>query len=55
MMDQEIVGLCIVRGVKNINHSLFTDDTLLLGAASMLIASRFKGVLDEFFLSQEAV
>ena len=24
------------------------DDTLLLGAASVLMASRFKGVLDEF-------
>lgn len=48
MMDQEIVGLCIARGVKNINHALFVDDTLLLGAASLLIASRFKGVLDEF-------
>eukprot|EP00253_Pinus_taeda_P032094 PITA_32094 len=50
MMDQEIVGLCIARGVKNINHALFADDTLLLGAASMLIASRFRGVLDEFCL-----
>jgi len=39
MMDQEITGLCIARGVKNINHALFVDDTLLLGAASMLMAS----------------
>lgn len=46
MMDQEIVGLCIERGVKNINHAL--DDTLLLGVAFVLMASRFKGVLDEF-------
>eukprot|EP00253_Pinus_taeda_P017348 PITA_17348 len=50
MMDQEIVGLCIASGVKNINHALFVDDTLSLGAASVLIASSFKGVLDELFL-----
>lgn len=49
-MDREIVGLCIARGVKNINHALFADDPLLLGAASVLIASRFKGVLDDFCL-----
>ena len=46
--DQEIVGLSIARGVKNINHALFADDTLLLGAATPLSASRFKKVLDEF-------
>lgn len=49
-MDQEIVGLCIAKGVENINHALFVDDTLLLGDASVLIASIFKGVLDEFCL-----
>eukprot|EP00253_Pinus_taeda_P011719 PITA_11719 len=46
--DQDIVGLCIARGVKNINHALFADDTLLLGASSVLMASRFKRALDEF-------
>ena len=50
-MDQEIVGLCKARGVENINHALFVDDTLLLGAAYVLIASRFKGVLYEFCLT----
>eukprot|EP00253_Pinus_taeda_P027629 PITA_27629 len=39
--DQDIAGLCIARGVKNINHALFVDDTLYM-------ASRFKRALDEF-------
>jgi len=46
--DLEIIGLSIARGVKNINHALFVDDTLLLGVATMLLATRFKEVLDEF-------
>eukprot|EP00253_Pinus_taeda_P026762 PITA_26762 len=48
--DQAIVGLCFTRGVKTINHALFTDDGLLLGAASGIIASRFKKYLDDFCL-----
>jgi ribonuclease HI len=48
MQDQDINGLCIARGVKNINHALFADDTLLLGAASLSSAYKFKAVLDEF-------
>ena len=48
MQDQDINGLCIARGVKNINHALFADDTLLLGIASLSSASKFKAVLDEF-------
>lgn len=47
-MDQDMARLCIARGVKNINHALFAEDTLLLGATSVLMASRFKGALDEF-------
>ena len=42
------MGLNIARGVKNINHALFADDSLLLGAASVLSASRFKDVLDDY-------
>jgi hypothetical protein len=38
----------MVRGVKSINHSQFTDDTLLLGGASVTIAKRFKDNLDLF-------
>lgn len=48
MQDQDINGLYIARGVKNINHALFADDTLLLGTASFSYASKFKSFLDEF-------
>jgi hypothetical protein len=47
-LDQEIMGLNIARGVKNINHALFADDSLLLGATTVLSASRFKEVLDDY-------
>lgn len=50
MTDQEIAGLYIARGIKNISHALFADDTLLLGVASVLIASRFKEALDKFYM-----
>ena len=40
--------MSIARGVKNINHALFVDDTLLLGVSTVLLATRFKEVLDEF-------
>jgi len=46
--DQEIMGISIVRGVKSINHALFADDTLLLGAASLPLAKKFKEVLDVY-------
>eukprot|EP00253_Pinus_taeda_P019866 PITA_19866 len=45
---KEITGIDIVRGAKGINHSLFADDTLLIGGASSLMARRFKEVLDLF-------
>eukprot|EP00253_Pinus_taeda_P005903 PITA_05903 len=48
MQDQDLMGLRIARGVKNINHALFTDDTLLLGTASLSTASKFKAALEEF-------
>ena len=41
----------MVRGVKDINHAQFADDTLLLGGASPNIVRRFKHDLD---LYQEA-
>eukprot|EP00253_Pinus_taeda_P025817 PITA_25817 len=45
---KEITGIDIVRGAKGINHSLFADDTLLIGGASSLMARRFKKTLDLF-------
>jgi len=47
MQDQDINGLCIIRGAKKINHTLFADDTLLLGPASLSSASKFKMILDD--------
>lgn len=46
--QKEITGISIERGTKEINHSLFADDTLLIRGASSLIAKRFKKVLDAF-------
>lgn len=46
--DQEIMGLNIARGVKSINHALFADDSLLLGAACLPLAKRFKEVVDVY-------
>lgn len=46
--EQEIMGINIARGVKSINHALFADDTLLLGAASVVLANRFKEVVDDY-------
>jgi len=48
--QKEITGISIVRGIKGINHSLFADDTLLIGGASSLMARRFKQTLDLFLL-----
>jgi len=42
------MGLNIVRGVNNINHALFTDDSLLLGAASVSSAKSFKEVVKDY-------
>eukprot|EP00253_Pinus_taeda_P022245 PITA_22245 len=47
-LKREIMGISIERGIKEINHSLFADDTLLIGGASTLMARRFKRVLDAF-------
>lgn len=46
--DHAINGLFIARGVKRINHALFADDTLLLGAATLQSTINFKAVLDDF-------
>eukprot|EP00253_Pinus_taeda_P017097 PITA_17097 len=43
-----ITGIKFEDGIKNINHSQFADDTLLLGGAATIIARRFKSLLDKF-------
>lgn len=43
-----ITGIQFAQGTKNINHSQFADDTLLMGGASITIARRFKKILDQF-------
>jgi hypothetical protein len=43
-----ILGLGIDEGAKSINHSQFVDDTILLGGAYTIMASKFKKVLDLF-------
>eukprot|EP00253_Pinus_taeda_P013957 PITA_13957 len=43
-----ITGIQFEQGTKNINHSQFADDTLLMGGASNTIARRFKKILDQF-------
>jgi len=48
--QKEITGISIVRGINGINHSLFADDTLLIGGASSLMERRFKQTLDLFLL-----
>lgn len=43
-----LLGLQIAHGVKNPNHLQFANDTLLLGGSYVVIASRFKQVMDSF-------
>jgi len=40
--QHELMGIKIARGVKDINHAQFVDDTLLLGGDSTIIARKFK-------------
>ena len=40
-----IPGIRAMRGVDPINHVLFTDDSLLLGGASLIIAHSFNRIL----------
>ena len=45
-MEANIIpGIRDVRGVEPINHTLFTDDSLLFGGASLNIAHSFNGIL----------
>jgi hypothetical protein len=43
-----LLGPHITRGVKNMNHSQFVNDTLLLGGTSITIEARFKSTLHSF-------
>ena len=43
-----ILGIKIARGIDPINHSLFADDSLLLGGASLKIAWAFKDILQTY-------
>jgi len=43
-----ITGIKYENGVKNIIHSQFVDDTLLIGGASIAIARWFKALLDKY-------
>ena len=47
-VHEDLLGLRIVRGVKDVNHTQFADDTLLLGGASPSSARKFKEVLDNY-------
>ena len=38
----------MARGIKDINHAQFADDTILLGGASPIIACRFKLALNRY-------
>ena len=42
-----ILGIKIAKGMDPINHSLFADDSLLLGGASMNIARAFNAILQK--------
>ena len=43
-----IPGIKISQGINPINHSLFADDSLLLGGASLKIALAFKDILQTY-------
>ena len=47
-VQNNLQGLRIAQGVKDINHAQFADDTLLLGGASPIIAKKFKEELDAY-------
>lgn len=38
----------VLQGVKEINHSQFANDTLLMGGASTIIAERLNTMLKQF-------
>ena len=45
-LHNNLIGLRISRGVKDINHAQFVDDTILLGGASVQSTRLFKSELE---------
>ena len=43
----------IARGVRAANNAQFSDDTILLGGASTIIAERFRRVLSTFLKASD--
>ena len=50
-LEQELPGIRLARGIQDINHAQFADDTILMGGASQIIASRFKTELNRYCLA----
>ena len=46
LQNRSLSGIRIVQNVKEVNHAQFADDTLLLGAANLHNARKFKTELD---------
>ena len=46
--DQDLSGIRMARGTKDINHVQFADDTILLGGASQIIARQFKSEMNRY-------
>ena len=40
-----VPSIRIVKGIEPINHSVFVDDSLLLGGASIIISKAFNRIL----------
>lgn len=49
------LGIKVARGVEPINHTLFVDDSLLFGGASINIANAFKEIHQHFCLITRAL
>ena len=50
-----ILGIKIARHLFPINHALYSDDSLLLGGASLNIARAFNGIIQKFCLISGAL
>ena len=49
--DQDLPGIRMARGSKDINHAQFADDTRLLGGSSQTISCRFKNEINRYCLA----
>ena len=50
-----IPGISPSVGVENINHALFTNDTLLLGGASLNMERAFSDIMNQFYIISGAL